>query len=214
MGTGGGGRLAGRPSAPQRPPTQSGYSSGPPMPTKPATSWSTKPSSTRAPPGPRGHRQQVGHDRTRVPEQVAPATLAVLPGRPPGDPGEHQAQQRQAIAGSAAEAARRARKPPLAANAGPTRPARSRPPRRAGRQGAADHVHLRRLQRAGRGAARNKTSCRNRVTPAEKHSRPARPARSSAPAGAKTRPASTSVAATLLSGSSRGNHSGSSRDRS
>jgi len=83
------------------------------MPTRPETSWSTKPSSTRAPPGPRGHRQQVGHDRTRVPEQVAPATLAVLPGRPPGDPGEHQAQQRQAIAGSAAEAARRPGSPRL-----------------------------------------------------------------------------------------------------
>ncbi len=105
------------------------------MPTKPETSWSTKPSSTRAPPGPRGHRQQVGHDRTRVPEQVAPATLAVLPGRPPGDPGDHQAQQRQAIAGSAAEAARRARKSPAcsqrrtnSAGSKPSTPA-GRPPR-------------------------------------------------------------------------------------
>jgi hypothetical protein len=70
-----------------------GYSSGSPMPTRPETSASTKPSSTRVPPGRGGHRQQVGHDRARVPEQVAPAPLVVLPGRPPGDAREHQAQR-------------------------------------------------------------------------------------------------------------------------
>jgi hypothetical protein len=59
------------------------------------------------------------------------------------------------------------------------------------------------------GTARNRTPCRIRVTPAAKNSSRARPATSSADAGAETRSDSTWVAGRLLSGRSRGSGSGS-----
>jgi len=76
-------------------------------------------------------------------------------------------------------------------------------------KGAAHGVQLGRVQRAGRG-------CRAEQDPAQEPGHAGGEAQQAcqagkvrAPAGAKTRPASTSVAATLLSGSSHGNHSGS-----